>query len=180
MFAILGTTFGAGDGSTTFNIPDLRGRVIAGIDNMGGTDAGRLSISNFPGTSTGLESITLTSAQSGLVGHTHSNTVTNNLVNTSPMSANATHDHGGFTGDSPFYSATAAGGLGLTLIPPSNGVLGNAYVQNHTIATADLEHTHKVISDVTITNAAVANSNASASTNIMQPTMVLDYIIRAL
>lgn len=32
LFALLGITFGAGDGVTTFNIPDLRGRVIAGVD----------------------------------------------------------------------------------------------------------------------------------------------------
>lgn len=43
LFAAIGTTFGAGDGSTTFNLPDLRGRVTAGKDNMGGTDATRLS-----------------------------------------------------------------------------------------------------------------------------------------
>ena len=30
LFAEVGTTYGAGDGSTTFNLPDLRGRVIAG------------------------------------------------------------------------------------------------------------------------------------------------------
>ena len=34
---------GIGDGSTTFNVPDLRGRVTAGMDNMGGTAAGRLT-----------------------------------------------------------------------------------------------------------------------------------------
>src|SRR6185503_20590605 len=32
LFAAIGTTFGAGDGSTTFNVPDLRGRVIAAVD----------------------------------------------------------------------------------------------------------------------------------------------------
>lgn len=36
LFAVIGTTYGAGVGSTTFNLPDLRGRVIAGLDNMGG------------------------------------------------------------------------------------------------------------------------------------------------
>lgn len=34
---------GVGDGSTTFNLPDLRGRVVAGADNMGGTSADRLT-----------------------------------------------------------------------------------------------------------------------------------------
>lgn len=35
LFSIIGTAYGAGDGSTTFNLPDLRGRVILGPDNMG-------------------------------------------------------------------------------------------------------------------------------------------------
>jgi microcystin-dependent protein len=43
LFAIIGTTYGVGDGSTTFNIPDLRGRVIAGQDDMGGSSANRLT-----------------------------------------------------------------------------------------------------------------------------------------
>ena len=32
LFAIIGTTFGAGDGSTTFNLPNLKGRTIVGLD----------------------------------------------------------------------------------------------------------------------------------------------------
>lgn len=43
LFAAIGTTFGSGDGSTTFNLPDLRGRVAAGKDDMGGSAAGRLT-----------------------------------------------------------------------------------------------------------------------------------------
>lgn len=43
LFSMFGTTYGVGDGSTTFNIPDLRGRVVAGKDNMGGTSANRLT-----------------------------------------------------------------------------------------------------------------------------------------
>lgn len=43
LFTAIGTTYGAGDGSTTFNLPDLRGRVVAGKDNMGGTAASRLT-----------------------------------------------------------------------------------------------------------------------------------------
>jgi microcystin-dependent protein len=36
-------SYGAGDGSTTFNLPDLRGRTIAGKDDMGGVSANRLT-----------------------------------------------------------------------------------------------------------------------------------------
>lgn len=43
LFSVVSTTYGAGDGATTFNVPDLRGRVIAGVDNMGGTAANRLT-----------------------------------------------------------------------------------------------------------------------------------------
>lgn len=43
LFVLFGTTYGAGDGSTTFNVPDKRGRASFGKDNMGGTAASRLS-----------------------------------------------------------------------------------------------------------------------------------------
>ncbi|MDP3846231.1 MAG: tail fiber protein [Pseudomonas sp.] len=41
LFAAIGTTFGAGDGSTTFNVPDLRGEFVRGWDDGRGIDAGR-------------------------------------------------------------------------------------------------------------------------------------------
>ncbi len=41
LFAALGTTHGVGDGSSTFNVPDLRGEFIRGWDNGKGTDSGR-------------------------------------------------------------------------------------------------------------------------------------------
>lgn len=37
LFAIIGTTYGAGDGSTTFTLPDLRGRCLVGISQNGST-----------------------------------------------------------------------------------------------------------------------------------------------
>jgi microcystin-dependent protein len=43
LFAVLGTTYGAGDGSTTFNLPDLRSVVVGGLGNMGGTERGLLN-----------------------------------------------------------------------------------------------------------------------------------------
>jgi phage-related tail fiber protein len=41
LFAVIGTTFGAGDGFNTFNLPDLRGEFIRGWDDGRGVDAGR-------------------------------------------------------------------------------------------------------------------------------------------
>ena len=42
LFSAIGTTFGAGDGSTTFNIPDLRGEFLRGLDNGRGVDSARV------------------------------------------------------------------------------------------------------------------------------------------
>ena len=41
LFAAIGTAYGAGDGSTTFNLPDLRGEFVRGWDDGRGVDAGR-------------------------------------------------------------------------------------------------------------------------------------------
>lgn len=41
LFAAIGTTFGAGDGSTTFALPDMRGEFARGWDDGRGVDSGR-------------------------------------------------------------------------------------------------------------------------------------------
>lgn len=75
LFGVIGSYYGAGNGSTTFNVPDLRGRVVAGKDDMGGVAANRLT-----GTSGGVdgsalgayggsETHTLTVSQMPLHGH---------------------------------------------------------------------------------------------------------------
>jgi microcystin-dependent protein len=42
LFTAIGTTFGVGDGSTTFNVPDLRGEFARGWDDGRGIDTGRV------------------------------------------------------------------------------------------------------------------------------------------
>lgn len=56
LFSAIGTTYGTGNGSTTFNVPDLRGRVPVGVDGS----AGRLSASDALGNSAGEEVHVLT------------------------------------------------------------------------------------------------------------------------
>lgn len=70
LFAVISTTYGVGDGSSTFNLPDCRGRAMVGLDNMGGSDAGILDWANTLGTTGGEQYHSLTSAENG--PHTHS------------------------------------------------------------------------------------------------------------
>ena len=70
LFDVLSTTYGAGDGSSTFNLPDLRGRVIAGQDDMGGSSAKRLT-SPLNGDTLGAAGGAET-AEADLPAHTHS------------------------------------------------------------------------------------------------------------
>lgn len=72
LFTALGTIYGAGDGSTTFNLPDLRGRVVAGKDNMGGTAASRLTspvAGSTLGAAGGTQSHTLSTTE--MPSHSH-------------------------------------------------------------------------------------------------------------
>ncbi len=43
LFAVIGTTYGVGNGATTFNLPDLRGEFIRGFDAGRGVDVGRVN-----------------------------------------------------------------------------------------------------------------------------------------
>jgi len=43
LFAAIGTTYGAGDGATSFGTPDVRGRALFGLDNLGGVAASRIT-----------------------------------------------------------------------------------------------------------------------------------------
>ena len=79
LFTAISTTYGVGDGSSTFNLPDIRGRTIAGKDNMGGSAANRLTSGSTIdgstlGTAGGGQTHTLTTSE--LAAHNHATTAT--------------------------------------------------------------------------------------------------------
>lgn len=137
LFAAIGTTYGSGDGSLTFNVPDLRGRLPIGLDNMGGTDAGRIGLANTLGTTGG--SNTLTTAQlpshnhdSGTLGTnttgSHQHSVSNLVATTAGVAAgtdytgdvNTTTLNTGFAGDHShsITGSTGSTGSGNEVLPP--------------------------------------------------------------
>lgn len=91
--------WGVGNGTTTFNVPDMRGRVAAGTDNMGGTSASRITAASGVagttlGTTTGAETHVLTVAQ--MPSHTH---VFNSLATSAAGSNNRNPAVGGGLSD---------------------------------------------------------------------------------
>lgn len=138
LFALVGTTFGSGDGSTTFTGPDIRGRAFFGLDNMGGTAANRITSggSSITGTTIGAtgggETVTLTQAQ---LPATAMSTILNAQVPQTTMSLNfgaRSLDTGGI-GDNSRLSASSNTGIVLSTptvtLPATNttitGTLGS-------------------------------------------------------
>lgn len=71
LFTAIGTLFGVGNGTTTFNVPDMRGRVPLGLDNLGGSSANRVvaTQADTMGQNAGEENHTLTTTE--MPSHSH-------------------------------------------------------------------------------------------------------------
>ena len=77
LFAIIGTAYGTGNGSSTFNLPDLRGEFVRGFDNGRGVDNGR-SIASSQSSQFGQHNHNVSASSSSSVtdpGHQHSMSV---------------------------------------------------------------------------------------------------------
>jgi microcystin-dependent protein len=70
LFALVGSSFGSGDGSTTFNLPDFRGRFLRGLDGAAGRDpdsGSRTAMATGGATGNNIGSV----QADGLKSHTH-------------------------------------------------------------------------------------------------------------
>ncbi len=107
LFAAISTTYGVGDGSTTFNIPDLRGRFLRGYDSTATVDVDAASRTDrgdgTTGNSVGTKQADATEA------HVHTQTGQQPTFTYTPNTANMTG-----VGTS-FVSALAASGLGSSI-----------------------------------------------------------------
>lgn len=123
LFTVIGTAFGTGDGATTFNLPDCRGRVGAGKDNMGGTSAARLNTlsSTTLGATGGSQTHALTTAQMP----SHSHTVTDPGHTHTALTATAGSGFGSGGGIHFPTGTTGSSGTGITIASAGGGEAHN-------------------------------------------------------
>jgi len=123
LFTAIGTTYGSGDGSTTFTLPDLRGRVIAGVDNMGGSAASRLTSTTItgggdaPGEVGGAQTHTLTSTE--MPSHTHTTESAYNGGTSGSRLSNANAAGSGTSAFSYFATSSTGGGGAHNNVQPT-------------------------------------------------------------
>lgn len=136
LFGLLGTAYGAGNGTTTFNVPDLRGRAVFGLDNLGGIDAGRLSVANTLGGSGGAQtksgstaSYTLTVAD--IPAHTHDVSAVYGAAANNPSGVAMSYDTG--TTGNRVVSKSIGGGGGHSHAITAFDVMPPYLLLNHII-----------------------------------------------
>lgn len=203
LFSVLGTSYGAGDGSTTFNLPDLRGRTTVGSGQGTGL-SNRTRADTF-----GQETKSLSAAENGAHGHSatfsgtalpvhgHPATLTINPVGNHAHGmdhghnvSDPGHSHAAFSNypNAQAGSNSASRGphtLGGPLVNTSHAA-SNVSVDVHTgLTTATGGHTHSASWSINSVSAGtptgtvgVSNSGSGQAFNLSQPSMVLHKIIK--
>jgi microcystin-dependent protein len=153
LFAAIGTSYGAGNGTTTFNLPDLKGRVAVGRDST-------QTEFDILGETGGAKTHTLTEAQ--MPSHTHTQNSHNHTQNQHehPIQNTTSSPNGDFIG----MTGGTQGGWGM-----AQGANNQIYRLTPNPATAT-------------NNAATAtnqNTGGGQAHNNLQPYQVFNYIIKA-
>jgi microcystin-dependent protein len=159
LFSVVGTTYNTGgEAGTDFRLPDMRGRVPAGEDDMGGTAANRITSAGSGingaalGATGGTQNHTLTSSE--MPSHTH--------IQNAHTHIQDSHGHAfiaKWQGSAP---------VGVNMSAPS---FGNAY---------GLDSSYIAGSTATNQNTTPTNQSTGGGEahNITQPTIILNYIIK--
>jgi len=170
LFAVISTTYGAGNGSTTFNVPDLQGKMPQGYESgnyalaaTGGANTVTVSVTNNQG-------VSLTNNQSV--------TVTGSIDNTSLTEAQlASHKHqlngqGETTGPGAATNRLCLASRGFGSTPQTEAVTNTGSGTGH-------NHSHTLAGTLAGTITGTLSGAVTASgTNTFSPYVVVNYIIK--
>jgi microcystin-dependent protein len=163
LFAAIGTTYGVGDGALSFGTPDVRGRALFGLDNLGGAAASRI-----------------TSGVSGINAAALGNAGGDQRVGTHGHAASqAAHNHTGSTDSRGGYGSIY--GLRYTDHRGANGIFSfatgpnswdaNNGQSNTWSASLDTTHAHNVSIGNAAPSITVSDFAGGASAN-MPPMLI--------
>lgn len=165
LFAAIGTVWGAGDGATTFNLPDFRGQFLRGYDGrvpgLGGIDTTVVSgiVTSGSPLVTGLPDTTYLYAGMPVTGTGISagTTISSKTSSTITLSANATSSSGvltcGTTSGSPNITTASTSVIFIGQAVSGTGIPTGAYIVNIYNAT-----TFTISANATATNASASLS----------------------
>ena len=164
LFAAIGVQYGSGDGTTTFNLPNLKGRVAVGLDSS-------QTEFNTLGETGGAKTHTLT--ESELPSHTHIQNAHNHTFS-GTTDGGGSHDHQiNVSGTQLRYLNTnAAQSTGL------GGLAGIAGGADNLRATAVGNHTHTYSGTTSSSTSTNQSTGGGGAHNNLQPYIVLNYIIK--
>lgn len=179
LFGVVSTTYGSGDGSTTFNLPNLKGRVVVGIDSAqtqfdargetGGDMTHQHAASNSGNTAIGHDhtipalsgNAVLAGAHNHNVNSAHSHDIAHNHADNFNPATFTNHTHG---------IGNIATSANNAIIKVAAGSSSNNVSQphNHTMSGntgGSGEHDHNFNGSVTANSGNSGNTNANFSTS---------------
>jgi len=195
LFAVLSTTYGSGDGSATFNVPQLQGKTPQGYDGntynlagTGGANTVTVAVTNNQAVSSVTTTSTVTNNQAVSVSNNQSVTVTGNIANTSVTTAQlASHAHTewGAANNTTVLGNNPNSGVSATTAQRNTGNAGSGTGHNHSHnlsgtltgnLTGNLTGTVAVSS--TNSGGALSGTVTAAGNNSFSPYVVVNYIIK--
>jgi microcystin-dependent protein len=151
LFAVLGTTYGSGDGSTTFNLPDMRSRMPVGAG------AGTGLTSRALATTGGAESVVI--ASGNLPTHTHSIAHDHAVATSEAQSVDHVHSV-----DPPNTTSTGTSVNHTHGVDPANTTSGGQNNDHYHLTGGYHSHSYKVASTATAgTNRAIITGTGTGA-----------------
>jgi microcystin-dependent protein len=157
LFGVIGTTYGTGNGTTTFTLPDLRGKFPLGsssghaLGSAGGSETTTLSSTNLPAHTHGMSAVTVASGGA----HSHTLSINSGASRSFVYDLGARSIYAGGGANGAFYGSSSA---------------GDDHVHSGT-ANADVGHAHSMsgTSDSTGTGTAATT---------LSPFQTVNYVIK--